>query len=185
MKKFFLSAAIALLAVSVSAQDYRDDGQAPRPAYSGGANNRGEYGASNRGDFQEGRWAIGPQIGVYTNTDTDNAVFGIGAIARYNFSQHWRIQPSIMALCKKDCSVDITADLQYLFRLTRSWDIYPQVGFGGNDFNGWSFGVNLGAATDFAIARRWDLSAGFKWIVQTKKDRKNPILINIGATYKF
>ena len=52
--------------------------------------------------------------------------------------------------------------------------------------------INLGGGADFSITRNWDVSAGFKWMIQTAKDyipgfvkRKNPIVINIGATYRF
>ena len=44
---------------------------------------------------------------------------------------------------------------------------------------------SLGGGADFSVARNWDLSAGFKWMIQTAEYHKNPILINIGATYKF
>ena len=27
----------------------------------------------------KGKWALGPQIGVYTNTGADGAIFGVGA----------------------------------------------------------------------------------------------------------
>lgn len=173
-------------------RDYRNDRRDYRN--SDYRNSSNEYARGYNSDYPAatrptrevpGHWAVGPQIGVYTNTDTDGAVFGVGAIGRYDFSNHWRIQPAIMALCEKDCSVDISGDVQYLFRVARWWTVYPMVGVGGNDFNGWSFGVDLGVGTDFAIARRWDLFADFKWIVQTKSDRKNPIVINIGAAYKF
>ena len=30
----------------------------------------------------KGKWALGPQIGVYTNTGADGAIFGVGALAR-------------------------------------------------------------------------------------------------------
>ena len=49
----------------------------------------------------------------------------------------------------------------------------------------WTFGVNLGAGMDFTIARRWDFLAGFKWLIQTHKDSKNPIIINAGFAYRF
>lgn len=195
MKKIFLTAVVALLAVSVSAQErgYLDTGSRNDQS---GTNDYRTAARDTRFDPNqsavtrptrefEGRWAVGPQIAVYTNTDTDGAVFGVGAIGRYNFSSHWRIQPAVMALCEKDCSVDVSGDIQYLFRVARWWTVYPMVGIGGNDFNGWSFGVDVGAGTDFAIARRWDLFADLRWIIQTKSDRKNPIAINIGAAYKF
>ena len=111
--------------------------------------------------------------------------FGIGAIGRYSITDKWRVEPGITALCEKGCSVDINADLQYQFRIARVWSIYPAVGVSGNDIGGWSFGVNIGAGTDFTITRRWDVSAGFKWMLQTAEHHKNPLVITIGTTYKF
>ena len=52
-----------------------------------------------------GGWAVGPRMGIYTNTDT---VIGVGAMARYRFDNHWRIEPSAVALLHKHCSVDIS-----------------------------------------------------------------------------
>ena len=133
----------------------------------------------------KGRWALGPQIGVYTNTGFGGAVFGVGALARYSFTDTWRLQPAVTVLCEDNCSVDISADLQYLFHPARFWSLYPQVGLSANDFGDWSCGIDVGAGTDFSITRRWDVSAGFKWMIQTHKYWKNPIIINVGATYKF
>ena len=133
----------------------------------------------------KGNWAVGPQIGIYTNTGADGAIFGIGAKARYSFTDTWRIQPAITALCKKYCSVDISADVQYLFQISDSWTLYPQAGLSANDIGDWSCGINLGGGADFAVARNWDISAGFKWMIQTHQYWKNPIIINIGAAYKF
>ena len=116
-----------------------------------------------------GNWAVGPKIGVYTNTGADGAIFGIGASGRYSFTDNWRMESGIMAICKKFCSVDISADVQYLFNIAPDWHIYPQAGLSAN----------------FSVARNWNLSAGFKWMIQTAEYHKNPILINIGATYKF
>ena len=84
---------------------------------------------------EPGKWSIGPQLGVYTNTGADGAIFGVGAFARYNIGNHWRVQPAVTAL--------------------------------------------------FTIARRWDFLAGFKWLIQTHKDSKNPIIINAGFAYRF
>ena len=72
-----------------------------------------------------------------------------------------------MAICKKFCSVDISADVQYLFNIAPDWHIYPQAGLSANDIGGWSCGINLGGGADFSVARNWDLSAGFKWMIQT------------------
>ena len=134
---------------------------------------------------ERGRWALGPQIGIYTNTGFDGAVFGVGALSRYSFTDNWRIQPAVTVLCEKNCSVDISADVQYLFHVAPVWNVYPQMGLSANDLGDWSCGINFGAGTDFSVARNWDLSAGFKWMVQTHKNWKNPIIINIGATYRF
>ena len=49
-----------------------------------------------------GNWAVGPKIGVYTNTGADGAIFGIGASGRYSFTDNWRMESGIMAICKKD-----------------------------------------------------------------------------------
>lgn len=133
---------------------------------------------------ERGRWALGPQVGLYTNTGSD-AVFGFGAISRYAFTDHWRIQPALTFLCKKDCSIDISGDMQYLFHVARFWALYPQAGLSVNDLGDWSLGVDLGVGTDFTVTRRWDVSAGFKWMIQTRDNRSNPIIVNIGATYKF
>ena len=134
---------------------------------------------------ERGRWALGPQIGIYTHTGFDGAVFGVGALSRYSFTDNWRIQPAVTVLCEKNCSVDISADVQYLFHVAPVWKVYPQVGLSANDLGDWSCGIDLGVGTDFSVARNWDISAGFKWMVQTRKNWKNPIVINVGATYRF
>lgn len=162
MKKIFLTAIIALFAVTAASAQYRGD------------------------------WGVSPKIGIYTNAGADGAIFGIGAGGQYSFTDNWRIAPSIVALCKTGCSVDISADVQYLFNIAPDWHIYPQAGLSANDLGGWSCGINLGGGADFSINRNWDVSAGFKWMIQTAKDyvpglikRRNPIVINIGATYRF
>lgn len=133
----------------------------------------------------KGNWGVGPKIGVYTNTGADGAVFGVGATGRYSFTDTWRVEPGIMAICKKGCSVDISADVHYLFNVASSWTVYPLAGLSANDIGDWSMSFNLGAGTDFSIARNWDLTAGVKWMIQTHKHWKNPLLISVGAVYRF
>lgn len=133
----------------------------------------------------KGNWGVGPKIGIYTNTGANGAVFGIGAAGRYSFTDTWRIEPGITAICKKGCSLDISADVHYLFDVAPSWKLYPLAGLSANDIGDWSMSVNLGAGTDFSVARNWDLTAGVKWMIQTHKYWKNPLLISIGAVYKF
>lgn len=132
-----------------------------------------------------GNWAIGPKIGIYTNTGANGAIFGIGAIGRYSFTDNWRVEPGITALCKKGCSIDFNADVQYLFRVADAWSVYPLAGISANDIGGWSCGINLGGGADFSVAERWDITAGVKWMIQTARWHRNPIIISLGATYKF
>ena len=87
MKKIFLTVIVALLAVTTVSAQYKGD------------------------------WGVGPKIGVYTNAGADGAIFGIGAAGQYSITDNWRVAPSILALCKTGCSVDISADVQYLFNI--------------------------------------------------------------------
>ena len=132
-----------------------------------------------------GNWAVGPQIGVYANTGAPGAVLGIGAVGRYSFTDNGRIQPSLMGICKAGCSIDLSADVQYLCDVAPDWKVYPLAGLSANDIGGWSCGIHLGGGADFSVARNWDITAGLKWIIQTAQYHKNPILINVGACYKF
>ena len=152
MKKIFLTVIVVLLAVTTVSAQYKGD------------------------------WGVGPKIGVYTNAGADGAIFGIGAAGQYSITDNWRVAPSILALCKTGCSVDISADVQYLFNIAPDWHIYPLAGISANDIGDWSCGINLGGGADFSITRNWDVSAGFKWMIQTAKDyvpgfvkRRNPI----------
>ena len=77
MKKIFLTVIVVLLAVTTVSAQYKGD------------------------------WGVGPKIGVYTNAGADGAIFGIGAAGQYSITDNWRVAPSILALCKTGCSVDI------------------------------------------------------------------------------
>ena len=103
----------------------------------------------------KGNWALGPRMNIYTNTG--DAVVGLGAFGRYSFTDNWRIEPSLMALLHSGCSIDISVDAQYVFHLGEGW----------------------------SVARNWDLSAGLKWQPMFDDWRKNPVVISIGAAYKF
>lgn len=133
----------------------------------------------------KGKWGVGPKIGLYTNAGGNGVIFGIGAAARYSVTDNWRIEPAVTVLCRKYCSVDISADVHYLFKIARDWTIYPMAGLSANDIGKWSCGINLGGGADFSITRNWDVSAGLKWMIQTARWHRNPILIQIGTTYKF
>lgn len=133
----------------------------------------------------KGNWGVGPKMGIYTNTGASGAIFGIGAIGRYSVTDNWRLEPGITALFRKGCSVDINCDVQYLFDVADKWNVYPLAGLSANDIGGWSCGINLGGGADFEVAPNWDISAGLKWMIQTAKWHKNPIVFSLGAAYKF
>lgn len=133
----------------------------------------------------KGHWGVSPKIGIYTNTGAQGAIFGLGVSGKYSITDNWRIEPGITALFKTGCSVDVGLDVQYLFRIADEWSVYPLAGISANDIGGWSAGVNIGGGADFAVARDWDISAGIKWMIQTASGHHNPIIINIGTTYKF
>lgn len=130
-----------------------------------------------------GTWGIGPKMSIYTNTGT--TIFGLGAAARYSFTDNVRIEPSITALFEDYCSVDISADVHYLFKIAPEWKVYPLAGLSVNEIGDWALGINLGGGVDFSVARNWDVSAGLKWLVQTRSGWPNPVVFNLGATYKF
>lgn len=186
MKKMILLAVVALGALlTASAQERATDGdRVPERARVARQDRVAGPDHTLRGP-ERTRWAVGPRIGIYTHAGGDGAIFGVGAFARYNMTNHWRVEPAVTALFKDDCSVDLSADLHYVFDVARWWNVYPQLGISGNDIYGWSFGVNIGAGTDFILTRRWDLTAAVKWMIQTAEHHDNPIIINIGATYKF
>ena len=171
MKKILLIALAALFAWTASAQNNN---------YRNAANYR--TGTANRmgSDY---RSAVGPRVNFYTNTD--DASVGIGAYYRYSFNEHWRIEPSLTALLHSGCSIDISVDAQYLFHLGEGWSVYPAVGFTANDIGKWAAGLNIGGGFDFEVARNWNLSAGLKWQPMFDDWRKNPVVISIGAAYKF
>ena len=130
-----------------------------------------------------GRWAVGPRMNIYTNAG--DGIVGLGGFARYSFTENWRIEPSLMALLHDHCSIDMSCDVQYVFHITGEWDLYPAVGITANDIGEWAAGLNIGGGFNYAVARDWDISAGLKWQPMFDDWRKNPVVISIGASYRF
>ncbi len=139
------------------------------------------FGASAQ---DKGDWAFGPTLNIYAHTG-DGAVVGIGAYARYNVLDALRIEPGLTILCQSGCSIDVNVDVHYLFDVAPDWKLYPLAGLSANDLYGWSCGINVGVGTDYAVAQRWDLSAGLKYRIQTARYARNPFIISLGATYRF
>ena len=133
---------------------------------------------------ETGQWTVGPRMNIYTNSG-DGAILGLGAYARYNITDAWRVEPGITALFHSGCSVDINCDVHYLFEVAPQWTVYPVAGLTVSDMGRWALGMNLGVGADFAVARDWDISAGVKWMPVFEELRKNPIVISIGGSYKF
>ena len=132
---------------------------------------------------QAANWAVAPRLTMYTNTGV--AVVGLGAFARYSFDDNWRIEPSLTALLHSGCSIDLSCDAQYVFHIADQWDLYPAVGITANDIGRWAAGLNIGGGFDCKITNNWDISAGLKWQPMFDDVRKNPVVISIGAAYKF
>ena len=108
---------------------------------------------------EAGQWTIGPRANIYTNTG-DGAILGLGAFARYNLTDAWRLEPAITALFHSGCSVDINCDVHYMFELTRGWTLYPVAGLTISELGDWALGMNLGVGTDFAVARNLGSDGG-------------------------
>lgn len=130
-----------------------------------------------------GKWAIGPRMNIYTNTG--DGIVGLGAFARYSFTDNWRIEPSLTALLHSHCSIDLSVDAQYVFHIADKWDLYPAVGLTANDIGRWAAGLNIGGGFDYSVSHNWDISAGLKWQPMFDNLRSNPVVISIGACYRF
>lgn len=131
---------------------------------------------------EAGGWALGPRLGIYTNTG--DTVLGIGGMARYRFASNWRVEPSVTALLHEYCSLDISCDAHYVFDMGIV-RLYPAVGLTANDIGVWAAGVNLGGGVDFNVANIFEMTAGLKWSPMFDDYRKNPVTISIGAMFKF
>lgn len=130
-----------------------------------------------------GSWALGPRLGIYTNTG--DTVLGLGAVGRYRFNNsNWRIEPSITALLHKGCTVDLSCDAHYVFDMGVV-RLYPAAGITANDRGAWAAGLNLGGGVDFNVANVCEFSAGLKWQPMFYDDRSNPVAIMIGAIFRF
>lgn len=129
-------------------------------------------------------WALGPRMNIYSNTG-DGSILGIGAFARYSFTDHIRIEPAILALLQSGCSIDASLEVQYLWHIGQRWGLYPTVGVNASDMGKWAFGMNVGAGLDFKIAKSWDITAGVKWMPVFDSARRNPVVVSVGGCYRF
>ncbi len=133
-----------------------------------------------------GEWCISPKLNLYANTG-HNVVVGMGAGLRYSITQSVRIEPSFICMFDNRSIAELSFDAHYLFFFGEAWRVYPVAGFLVNNvgWGNWSSGMNLGAGADYAIDDAWDVSAAFKWQPMFGMGRRNPLVISLGASYKF
>lgn len=137
---------------------------------------------------EKGNFRLGLRTGGYFRAKA----YSVGLYGTYSICDWLNIEPGVNFICKKNSSVDIYCDLQVPLELTTYWHIYPIVGISGNHIGsvsanayGWSCGLNLGLGTTYQLGSRWDISAQAKWMGQTAKNHKSPIIIAIGMGYNF
>ena len=130
---------------------------------------------------EPGGWNLGPRLNIYTNTG--DTVLGVGAVGRYRFDDHWRLEPSVTALLHKGCSMDISCDAHYIFDMGIV-RLYPAAGITVNDIGKWAAGFNLGGGVDFNVANVVELTAALKWQAMVD-ERSNPVVLMVGANFNF
>ena len=54
-----------------------------------------------------------------------------------------------------------------------------------NDIKDWAVGMSGGAGFDSNGAHRWNISAGLKYEPMFDSDRSNPLVVYVGAAYRF
>lgn len=132
---------------------------------------------------ERGAMWLGPKAGVYANTG-GYVVVGIGAEFRYGLSERVRVAPSAVWLANEGCSVEFACDVQYVLRVAQHWHVYPSAGVSFNDIGSWAAGVDLGLGMDYAVGRRTDLTAGFKWMPMCGRE-KNPLAVFAGLSFRL
>ena len=130
---------------------------------------------------EPGGWNLGPRLNIYTNTG--DTVLGVGAVGRYRFDDHGRLEPSVTALLHKGCSMDISCDAHYIFDMGIV-RLYPAAGITVNDIGKWAAGFNLGGGVDFNVANVVELTAALKWQAMVD-ERSNPVVLMVGANFNF
>lgn len=111
------------------------------------------------------------EVGGKLNYATDAPHFGIGAVARYNFDEHFRPELTMNFYPKDGNDVsawDINANLHYLFHMTDRFKLYPLGGVGimGASYDGpagstssTKLGANLGGGLQFNLTDKLHLNA--------------------------
>ena len=161
MKKFILSAIVALFAFGASSQE--------------------------KGDMAIGvNLGVAPCFTKHYSTITN---FGIGAKYQYNVTDPIRLEADLEYWLKnKQLSVfDVSANAQYLVGLTDKCNVYPTVGIGIGHVsytdNSWDkFLFNVGIGAEYSIADNLALDFQFKY--QFVQDFSR-LPIQIGIIYRL
>ncbi len=139
---------------------------------------------------QEGKQAFGIQL----NYGTEIESLGIGAKYQYNFTDAFRVEPSVNYFFGKNKvdMFDLNANVHYLLPIDNGINIYPLAGLtytrwhadlGDNvSWNKGYLGVNLGAGAEFALDADWTVNLELKY--QLIKDFDQAV-INVGIAYNF
>lgn len=113
-----------------------------------------------------------------------------GLYFRYSFAKHIRIQPSVEYVFKHkgQSAFDFNLDMQFPFRISKGFHVYP---LGGMTFNTWDidpggtishFGGNAGAGFDlnFTSTLKVSVEAKYSFMVSTPG-----VYIGAGIGYNF
>ncbi len=121
-------------------------------------------------------------MNIYTRWD---GAVGVGVYARYAFADKFRVEPSFVYICRKGMSVDISADVHYPINVGENLELYPLAGLSLNDPGRLGLGVNFGGGASYNLSNDLSIDAGLKWSILTQDFIKNPVIISIGASYRF
>lgn len=137
---------------------------------------------------EAGEFRLGLRAGYYTRAKA----MGVGLYGNYGITDWLNIEPGVNVICKHDSSVDVYCDFQVPLEVTLYWHIFPIVGISVNDIasrsahaDSWSFGVNLGMGCSYDFSMRWNVTGQVKWMGQTAKNNKSPVIIQVGMGYNF
>ncbi|MBQ3043525.1 MAG: hypothetical protein IJD53_03630 [Alistipes sp.] len=139
--------------------------------------------AQDKGDFR-----FGTRAAFYTRAKA----FGVGVYGTYCITDWLNIEPGVHAICKKRSSVDIYCDFQVPLEIATYWHVFPIVGVSVNEIGsksanayGWSCGLNLGLGTSYQFSSHWNAHAQVKWMGQSAKNHKSPVIVAAGIGYNF
>ena len=137
--------------------------------------------AQSKGDFR-----FGIRASLYTRAKA----FGAGIYGNYSITDWLNVEPGVNIICKSHSSVDVYCDFQVPLVITNYWHVFPIVGvsvneIGSNSIRGWSCGLNLGLGASFAMGRHWIVNGQVKWMGQSAKNHKSPVIISAGIGYCF